>query len=254
MVESACRRTRSTSPACGGGRRARKSAAGGGRSILSTSAFCGSTPTPTLPREERERECTSIADPARPNLIKLEALAIDCRWHPRRRPIRFQTACSDVVARLDQAIQYSRDGSAYTRRHGLLDAPRGKRGMTGWEYDTAFPRRAERPSCCANHPRKTEGAGKAGCPPHPWSACNKKARGRTTGTGGSSGLPCAMVLRLIRALPGDRALLPPSPRETSFAQLSASVGAPGPHDFAVRFSCVRQRTAKASTASRFQRP
>ena len=29
---------------------ARKSAAGGGKSILSTSAFCGSTPTPTLPR------------------------------------------------------------------------------------------------------------------------------------------------------------------------------------------------------------
>jgi hypothetical protein len=32
----------------------------------------------------------------------------------------------------------------------------------------------------------------------------KKARGRTTGTGGSSGLPCAMVLRLIRDLPGDQ--------------------------------------------------
>src|SRR5580704_18261020 len=58
-------------------------------------------------------------------------------------------------------------------------------------------------------PGKTEGAGKAGCPPHPWSACNKKARGRTTGTGGSSGLPCAMVLRLIRALLGDHRLLPP---------------------------------------------
>ena len=28
---------------------------------------------------------------------------------------------------------------------------------------------------------QTEGAGKAGCPPHPRSACNKKARGRTTG-------------------------------------------------------------------------
>src|SRR5882672_11977217 len=58
-----------------------------------------------------------------------------------------------------------------------------------------------------------EGAGKAGCPPHPWSACNKKARGRTTGTGGSSGLPCATVLRLIRDLPGDHAWLPPSPAD-----------------------------------------
>jgi hypothetical protein len=39
----------------------------------------------------------------------------------------------------------------------------------------------------------------------------QKARGRTTGTGGSSGLPCAMALRLIRDLPGDHAFLPPSP-------------------------------------------
>ena len=40
---------------------ARQSASGGGKSVLSTSAFCGSTPTPTLPREERERERTSVA-------------------------------------------------------------------------------------------------------------------------------------------------------------------------------------------------
>jgi hypothetical protein len=33
-------------------------------------------------------------------------------------------------------------------------------------------------------------------------------------------------------------------------KLDASVGASGPHDFAVRLSCVRQRAAKASTASR----
>src|SRR5215471_7048168 len=31
----------------------------------------------------------------------------------------------------------------------------------------------------------------------------------------TSGLPCAMVLRLIRALPGDQALLPPSPIDRS---------------------------------------
>jgi len=68
----------------------------------------------------------------------------------------------------------------------------------------------------------TEGAGKAGCPPHPWSACRKKARGRTTGTGGSSGLPCAMALRLIRDLPGDHAWLPPSSarRVSVFANLT----------------------------------
>src|SRR5450755_3372000 len=41
---------------------------------------------------------------------------------------------------------------------------------------------------------------------------------------------------LLRALPGDRAFLPPSLREGNPAKLSASVGAPGPHDFAVRSS------------------
>ena len=98
-----------------------------------------------------------------------------------------------------------------------------------------------RPSCLDNKAlQRTEGAGKAGCPPHPWSACNKNARGRTTGTGGSSGLPCAMVLRLIRDLPGDHAWLPPSVAgliETS--ELSACIGAPGPHDFAVRRNVAR---------------
>ena len=41
---------------------------------------------------------------------------------------------------------------------------------------------------------RTEGAGNAGCGLHPWSACNKKARGRTTGSAGAAGIPCAMVL------------------------------------------------------------
>src|SRR5215471_16572864 len=38
----------------------------------------------------------------------------------------------------------------------------------------------------------------------------KKLAAVTTGLAGASGLPCAMVLRLIRDLPGARALLPPS--------------------------------------------
>src|SRR6266849_3007364 len=48
---------------------------------------------------------------------------------------------------------------------------------------------------------------------------------------------------LFRALPGDRALLPPSPADlfclspvgpTQLRELDASIGASGPHDFAVR--------------------
>jgi hypothetical protein len=45
----------------------------------------------------------------------------------------------------------------------------------------------------------------------------------------------------LRALLGDRALLPPSPAEDFSRQLDASVGASGPHDFAVRVSAIRQR-------------
>src|SRR5258706_9375256 len=59
---------------------------------------------------------------------------------------------------------------------------------------------------------EAEGAGKAGCRLHPWVPCKK-----STGVGPqvqpeTSGFPCAMVYGLLRALPGDRALLPPSPR------------------------------------------
>ena len=53
----------------------------------------------------------------------------------------------------------------------------------------------------------------------------------------------------LRALPGDRAFLPPSPAEVASAQLDASVGASGPHDFAVRIKRL-VRSAAASTASR----
>ena len=45
----------------------------------------------------------------------------------------------------------------------------------------------------------------------------------------------------LRALPGDRALLPPSPAKVVFRKLDASVGASGPHDFAVRVRAVRLR-------------
>jgi hypothetical protein len=63
---------------------------------------------------------------------------------------------------------------------------------------------------------EAEGAGKAGCRLHPWAPCNKKS----TGVGpqvnrSNAGFPCAVVYGLLRALPGDRALLPPSPLRSS---------------------------------------
>jgi hypothetical protein len=45
----------------------------------------------------------------------------------------------------------------------------------------------------------------------------------------------------LRALLGDRACLPPSLAEILPAKLDASVGASGPHDFAVRVRAIRQR-------------
>src|SRR5882757_3578231 len=65
---------------------------------------------------------------------------------------------------------------------------------------------------------------------------------------------------LCRALPGDRALLPPSPRgylacphpvgpTLPSTRLDASVGASGPHDFAVRSNISRQRAGESLTGS-----
>jgi hypothetical protein len=53
-----------------------------------------------------------------------------------------------------------------------------------------------------------------------------------------------MVYGLFRALPGDRACLPPSPAKVASRKLDASVGASGPHDFAVR-GRLRQRLRRA---------
>src|SRR6516165_11626079 len=82
-----------------------------------------------------------------------------------------------------------------------------------------------------NRPRICERAqGRPGAGWHPWSACSKKARGRTTGSAGATGLPCTMVLRLIRALLGEPGFLA-TVISGSLRSLSASIGAPGPHDY-----------------------
>jgi hypothetical protein len=86
----------------------------------------------------------------------------------------------------------------------------------------------ERPSFSSELPSSNQRAqGWPGAGWHPWSACSKKARGRTTGS--------AEIVRpslrngfngLLRALPGDRALLPPSPARCGriFADLAPASG------------------------------
>src|SRR5580704_18569239 len=56
----------------------------------------------------------------------------------------------------------------------------------------------------------------------------------------TSGIPHAMVLRLIARSPrGPGSLAPVIPEKLASQELNASVGAPGPHAFAVRIQRVR---------------
>ena len=59
--------------------------------------------------------------------------------------------------------------------------------------------------------------------------------------GSEPAFPARWFYGFLRALLGDRALLPPSSRRKFLRDLNASVGASGPHDFAVRVRCSRQQ-------------
>jgi hypothetical protein len=86
---------------------------------------------------------------------------------------------------------------------------RGERSRA--KHKLPFSRRVASEGCQNLCPSIKEGAGNAGCPMDPRPPVQQKAQASaTTGSPETSGIPCAMVLRLIRALPGDRALLPPS--------------------------------------------
>ena len=73
-------------------------------------------------------------------------------------------------------------------------------------------------------------------------ACSvKNTRVSHHGHTGSPGIPYAMVYGLYRALPGDRAFLPPSFAKAAFRELDISTAMSGPHAFAVRLKRFRQR-------------
>src|SRR5258705_1393435 len=91
---------------------------------------------------------------------------------------------------------------------------------------------------------QSEGAGNAGCTLHPRSRVQKCAKGahEHTGSAEASDIPCAMVLRLISCSPRRTGLVVTVAREKLAShELDASIGASGPHDFAVRIRAVRQR-------------
>ncbi len=99
---------------------------------------------------------------------------------------------------------------------------------------------------------RIEGAGNAGCTLHPRSRVQvsaKESAHEHTGEAEASGIPCAMALRLISRSPRGALLCCPRREADRFRSLDASVGAPGPRDFAVRDYAIRLGTS-ASTASR----
>jgi hypothetical protein len=103
-------------------------------------------------------------------------------------------------------------------------------------------------------PRKSEGAGKTGCAPHPRSRAQllqRSAAPEHTGLAEASGLPCAMALRLIRDRPGDPAFCDTIALKAALAafELDACIGASDPHDFA-----VRQRPPRLATSGVHRSP
>ena len=78
-----------------------------------------------------------------------------------------------------------------------------------------------------------------------------------TGLAGSTGIPCTMVLRLIRGLPGVPGFLATVASREASAKLDTSVGVSGPHDFAVRVRIrirIRIRIARLAIQPRPSHP
>ena len=112
------------------------------------------------------------------------------------------------------------------------------------------------PEVCNSSPSKTEGAGKAGCPLHPRPRAQSVESTRVShhGHAGSPGIPRAMVLTVSFALsPATGLVCHRRPQETckklASRELDASVGASGPHDFAVRNVALSSLAPPASIAS-----
>jgi hypothetical protein len=96
-----------------------------------------------------------------------------------------------------------------------------------------------------SRPLQSEGAGNAGRPMRPIAACAVVVVEGTRVsqvTPVTPGIPRAMVLRLISCSPRRPGFLATvAPEKLASQELDASVGASGPHAFAVRLSAVRYR-------------
>jgi hypothetical protein len=143
------------------------------------------------------------------------------------------------------------EGAHYRCRNTTVQFGR----FVGSSHAFAFSPRHSREFCQNVSPSEFRGRRESRVPVAPAASCAKVESTRVSHhrfTGNARPSLRNGFNGLLRALPGDRALLPPSFTDCS-AKLDASVGASGPHDFAVRISTARQRAAKASIASRTQR-
>ena len=118
--------------------------------------------------------------------------------------------------------------------------------VEGVRHTSASSRRITPELCQQTRPRKSEGAGNAGCPRHPQPVCiGSKHTVVTTGTPEHPAFSCAMVLTVSFVLSSaTNSFL--SPSLNGLTATSARLGRlrlrstwhqqrmPGPHDFAVR--------------------
>src|SRR5947209_12177212 len=133
-------------------------------------------------------------------------------------------------------------------------------GRQRWIFDSSFkqpitfPRREMRPSFAVRFARlkhqRAQGMPGARCARS--LACKIKEHTSivTTVTPASPGIPRAMVLTVSFALSPVTGLYCHCRRQVTTCRLDASVGASGPHDFAVRLTCCSSKAPSASTASR----
>jgi hypothetical protein len=105
--------------------------------------------------------------------------------------------------------------------------PRLKRGMTAEGGVRSHSRGAMRPSFSSKPPSSDEeGAGKAGCGLHPWSACSKKHAAEPQVQPEQPAFPAQWFYGLYVISPVNRAFLPPSPARcrSIFADLAPASG------------------------------
>ena len=118
---------------------------------------------------------------------------------------------------------------------------------------SAFSRRGLRPSFASTcHPLKNRGRRESRVRAAPAVSCAKWKKTHTSiqVQRRQSGFPCAMVYGLYRALPGDRAFLPPSPLRSLLPRnLTPASGRQDHTTSPSAHACVRLSQAFASTAS-----